>query len=77
MQYRWMMQTSPTHWQAFAGSTKPCVKNKQQWWDGMSYVAFESMSEDALAFTGETLGKVQKVSAKHSDRVSAWYKDKD
>jgi len=74
MQYQWMMQTSPTHWQAFAGSTKPCIKNKQQWWDGMSYAQFAPLPDEAMAFAGETLAKVQAVSAKYTDRVTAWYK---
>jgi uncharacterized ferredoxin-like protein len=76
MQYEWLMQTSPTHWQAFPGSTKPCIKNKQQWWEGMEYAAFEPMSEEAQAFAGETLAKVQQVSEKHTARVSGWYDKK-
>lgn len=74
MQYQWMTQTSPTHWQAFPGSTKPCTKNKQQWWEDMSYAQFEPLSEEAKTFAGETLAKVQEVSSKHSARVAAWYK---
>lgn len=74
MQYEWLMRTSPTHWQAFPGSTKPCIKTKQRWWEEMAYVKSEPMPAEAQAFAGETLAKVQQVSEKHTAQVSGWYR---
>jgi len=43
----------------------------------MQYVNFESMSEEEMKAAGEALQKVQAVSEKYFEKVSAWYeKDK-
>lgn len=76
LQEQWLMQTSPTHWQAFPGSTKPCIKTKQRWWEEMDYVTFQPASEATRAFAAKTLEKVHAVSQAHTPRVSAWYRDK-
>jgi uncharacterized ferredoxin-like protein len=74
MQYEWLTRTSPTHWQAFPGSTRPCTKLKQDWWQDMQYVKFESISAAEADFVTQTLAKVKAVSEKHTGRVADWYK---
>jgi uncharacterized ferredoxin-like protein len=73
----WLRQTSPTNWQAFPGSTKPCTKTKQDWWNNPEYVKFEPLSEGEKKFAAETLEKVMKISQKHIPKVTAWYGKSD
>ena len=77
MHMQWLRQTSPTNWQAFPGSTKPCTKTKQDWWNDMQYVKFESMNEEELKVAGEAMQKVQSVSEKYYEKVSGWYGKKE
>lgn len=76
MHMDWMTQTSPTMWQAFPGSTKPCIKNKQNWWQDMEYVKFEPLSEEQMTAVAETLENVKAVSDKHAPKVGLWYEKK-
>lgn len=71
---KWHIQTSPTHWQAFPGSTKPCTKTKQDWWNDMEYVKFEPLNDEDMQFADETLKKVQAVSEKYYPEIAGWYK---
>lgn len=75
-QYEWMQRTSPTNWMAFPGSTRPCIKAKQNWWQDMEYIKWEPRSKEEQQFVTQTLDKVGEVSRKHTPDVSAWYKDK-
>ncbi len=72
-----IVRTSPTNWQAFPGSTKPCIKTKQDWWNNMEYVKFEPPSTEEQTFTLECFDRVMKVSQKHTPHVTAWYNEKD
>ncbi len=76
MQNEWLVRTSPTHWQAFPGSTRPCTKLKQDWWQDMHYVTFAPMSDAQTKFVQKTLEKVKAVSQKHTADVSGWYQSK-
>ncbi|MGB9499195.1 MAG: DUF2148 domain-containing protein [Dissulfuribacterales bacterium] len=69
-----LIRTSPTNWQAFPGSTKPCLKTRQDWWNDMEYVKWEPFSEEEKQFIQDTMDRVQKVSEKHTPSVSSWYK---
>ena len=69
-----LIRTSPTHWQAFPGSTKPCIKAKDDWWSEMEYVKWEPLSDVEMGFVNETMGKVQEVAMKHVPNITAWYK---
>jgi len=71
-----LLRTSPTNWMAFPGSTKPCLKTKDNWWENMEYIKWEPLSETELKFVQETMGKVQEVAKKHIPKVSSWYEDK-
>ena len=75
MQYEWLTRTSPTNWMAFPGSTRPCIKAKQNWWQDMEYIQWSTMSEAEKEFVNQTLAKVQSVSLKHRDKVKDWYKE--
>jgi hypothetical protein len=71
------MRTSPTNWQAFPGSTKPCIKTRDDWWNNMEYVKFEPFSPEEQQFVNQTLNKVMEVAARVAPQVSAWYKKKE
>lgn len=71
-----LLRTSPTMWQAFPGSTKPCIKSKDDWWNNMEYVKWEPLSKEEVDYMNETLANVQQVAAKHLPKVQAWYEDK-
>jgi len=74
MHKEWLQRTSPTNWQAFPGSTKPCTKTKQDSWNDMQYVKFESMNEEEMKAAGEAMQNVQTVSEKYYAKISGWYK---
>ena len=76
MHIKWLQQTSPTNWQAFPGSTKPCTKTKQFWWNDMQYIKFESMDKKELKAAEDAMRNAQKVSEKYYGKVSGWYKKK-
>ena len=72
-----LLRTSPTNWTAFPGSTKPCLKTRDDWWNNMEYVKWEPLSEAEQAAAGEVLGRVQALAAKHYPVVSSWYKKEE
>jgi uncharacterized ferredoxin-like protein len=72
-----LLRTSPTNWQAFAGSTKPCIKSRDNWWENMEYVKWEPLSEAEVGFVNDTMAKVQAVALKHLPNVTKWYNDKE
>jgi hypothetical protein len=61
---------------AFPGSTRPCIKTKQRWWEEMEYPSWSPLSSEEQQFVGDTLERVNNVSAKHTNNVSAWYEKK-
>jgi hypothetical protein len=71
-----LLRTSPTMWQAFPGSTKPCLKTRDDWWSNMEYVKWEPLSDPELQFVNNIMAKVQEVAAKHVPEVQSWY-DRD
>ena len=72
-----LARTSPTMWQGFAGSTKPCIKVRDDWWNNMEYIKWEPLSEPEANYVNETLVRVQEVAAKHQPKVQAWYGEKE
>lgn len=76
MQMKWLRQTSPTNWQAFPGSTRPCTKTKQDWWSNMEYIKFEPLSENEIFEANNALKKVQEVGDRHYHAISKWYDKK-
>lgn len=77
MHREWLMRTSPTNWQAFPGSTKPCIKTKQDWYNDMQYIKWGPPSQEEQEFAAKTMENVMKVAQKHIPNVSAWYGQKD
>jgi len=73
----WLYRTSPTNWHAFPGSTKPCIKTKQDWWNNMEYVKWEPFSPEEQAFVMSTLENIGKVAQKVVPGVSDWYRKKE
>ena len=69
-----LLRSSPTNWLSFPGSTKPCLKTRDDWWNNMEYVKWEPLTAEEQAGVGAVMEKVQAVAAKHYPRVSAWYK---
>ncbi len=72
-----MLRSSPTHWLSFPGSTKPSMKNRDDWWVDPAYPKFEPLSAEEQAFMQDTMDKVMKVSEKHAPKVAGWYQKKD
>lgn len=72
-----LMRTSPTNWQAFPGSTKPCIKTKDDWWNQMEYVKWEGPSAAEQQFAAGTMAKLTSVSEKHVPKITKWYDKKD
>lgn len=68
-----LLRTSPTMWQAFPGSTKPCIKTRGDWWSNMEYVKWEPLSDAELQFVNDVMAKVQQVAATHVPEVQSWY----
>lgn len=69
-----LLRTSPTNWMSFPGSTRPCIKTKDDWWNNMEYIKWEPLSEAEQQFVGETMTNVQNVAAKHIPNITSWYK---
>ncbi|MEW6266361.1 MAG: DUF2148 domain-containing protein [Thermodesulfobacteriota bacterium] len=69
-----LLRTAPTNWMAFAGSTKPALKTRDDWWNNMEYVKWEPLAPEELQAVQAVLGKVQAVAQKHYLQVSSWYK---
>jgi uncharacterized ferredoxin-like protein len=69
-----LLRTSPTNWMAFPGSTKPCIKTRDDWWNNMEYIKWEPLSDEMQQAAQGVLAKVQAVAQKHYPKVSAWYK---
>lgn len=72
-----LIRTAPTMWQAFAGSTRPPIKAKDDWWNNMEFIKWEPLSEAELTYVNETMGKVQAVALKHLPAIQAWYEKKE
>lgn len=76
MHHEWLLRTSPTNWQSFPGSTKPCIKTRDDWWNNMEYVKSEPFSPEEQKFVQATIEKVGQVAMKVAPKVSAWYEKK-
>ncbi|MFO7963777.1 MAG: DUF2148 domain-containing protein [Desulfobacterales bacterium] len=68
-----LIRTSPTNWQAFPGSTKPAIKTRQDWYNGMEYVQWGPPTPEEQKFAADCLAKVAKVAEKHFPKVASWY----
>jgi uncharacterized ferredoxin-like protein len=69
-----LQRTAPTHFQGFAGSTKPFTKTKNDWWNPMEFLDFRANTEEELKFVEATKAKCTEVSEKHYGKISEWYK---
>ena len=69
-----MLRSFPTHYLAFSGSTRPSIKDRDNWFAEAVYPKFEPLSEPEQQFVNETLGKVAKVSEKHAPAIAGWYR---
>jgi hypothetical protein len=47
-----LLRTSPTNWMAFPGSTKPCIKTRDDWWNNMEYIKWEPLSDEKQGCPG-------------------------
>ena len=72
-----LLRTSPTNWTAFPGSTKPCLKTRDDWWNNMEYVKWEPLTAEEQGAAQAVLEKVQRTAARHYPRVSSWYKKEE
>ncbi|MFH2131721.1 MAG: DUF2148 domain-containing protein [bacterium] len=71
-----LLQSSPTHWMSFAGSTKPSIKDRDEWWLDPVYPKYEPLSGEEQQFVAGTLEKVARVSEKYAPKIASWYQEK-